>query len=83
VCDGFHDAADHHAVGQNIEVIVTPFVGQTAHVDRKAVRQQNRTAVRGGGEQFEGAAAVVDPGRRLPRITRGTASRARVSSTAI
>jgi hypothetical protein len=57
VCHGFHDAADHNAVGQ-IEVIVAPFVGQTAHVDRKAVPQQNRAAVRRGGEQLKGAATV-------------------------
>jgi len=46
VCDGFHDAADHHAVGQNIEVIVAPFVGQTAHVAAALGIALARTAAR-------------------------------------
>jgi hypothetical protein len=54
VCHGFHDAADHNAVGQNIEVIVAP----NGSYRSKNRAPQNRAAVGGCGKQFERAVAV-------------------------
>jgi len=73
LCHGFHDAADHNAVGQNIEVIVAPFVGQTAHVDRKAVRrriaQPSEDAASNSSARRRSALCLLARRRGLPTIS--------------